>query len=232
MKLLLLLFLNLVVSHFGSGLTGYAQKQKSQEVLPVIVSPAAANPNTPMVLMISGDGGWKGFDQQLAVQFVNRDIPVVSLNALKYFWSRKTPEQATAAVTTLLEKYMQKWNKKEFILVGFSFGADVMPFVVNRLNGELSSKNKSVALLSPGTTTDFEIHISQMLNSKKQWKYNVVSEINKIRGKQVLCLFGDEEHAYPVRDLPKTDCKVIFLKGGHHYEDNKDDIAKLILEDS
>lgn len=229
MKLLFLLALNFFSFRNGTTSRDHIGKQGRQETLPVIVSPAPANPNTPMVLMISGDGGWKGFDQQLAAQFVNRDIPVVSLNALKYFWSKKTPEQATAAVATLLEKYMGEWNKKEFILVGFSFGADVMPFVVNRLNGELSSKNKSVALLSPGTTTDFEIHISQMLNSKKQWKYNVVSEINKIRGKQVLCLFGDEEHAYPVKDLPKTDCKVIFLKGGHHYEDNKEDIAKLIL---
>lgn len=232
MKLLFLLALNFFSFRNGTALCDHIGKQNRQEALPVIVSPAPANPNTPMVLMISGDGGWKGFDQQLAAQFVNRDIPVVSLNALKYFWSKKTPEQATAAVAALLEKYMGEWNKKEFILVGFSFGADVMPFVVNRLNGELSSKNKSVALLSPGTTTDFEIHISQMLNSKKQWKYNVVSEINKIRGKQVLCLFGDEEHAYPVKDLPKTDCKVIFLKGGHHYEDNKEDIAKLILGDS
>lgn len=206
-----------------------AWAQSRKEVLPVVISTAPANPHTPMVVMISGDGGWKGFDQQLASQFVKKDIPVISLNALKYFWKKKTPEEATAAVRGLIQKYLREWDKKEYILVGFSFGADVMPFVVNRLEPELSAKNKTVALLSPGTSTDFEIHISQMLNGKKKWGYDVVEEIKKIRDRQVLVFFGDEEHSFPVKELPADHCKVIYLHGGHHYEDNKEDIARLIL---
>jgi type IV secretory pathway VirJ component len=198
--------------------------------LPLIVMPAEANANTPLVLFITGDGGWKNFDPRLAQQFLNRQAPVVALNALHYFWSRKTPEQTTATVQMLLEKYMKRWHKQTFILVGFSFGADVMPFIVNRLPDTLMRSCKGVALFSPGTTTDFEIHLSQMMSSHRRWRYDVVKEMESMKPVRLLSFFGDEEHEFPVKILSKPGWQVIYLHGGHHYEENKDDIGKMVLE--
>jgi type IV secretory pathway VirJ component len=202
----------------------------SDPKLPIIVLPAAEEANTPMVLMITGDGGWKNFDPRLANQFVQQKAPVVALNALHYFWTKKTPEQTTASVEDLLNKYMQQWNKKSFILVGFSFGADVMPFVFNRLPDSLLKHCKGIALFSPGLSTDFEIHISQMLSEHHQWKYNVVSEMEALKPARLLCFFGDEEHEFPVNIIPKHGWQLIYLKGGHHYEKNTDNIAKIVLD--
>lgn len=198
--------------------------------LPVIVLPAAEDANTPMVLMITGDGGWKDFDPRLANQFVQQKTPVVALNALHYFWTKKTPAQTTTVVEDLLNKYMQQWNKKSFILVGFSFGADVLPFVINRLPESVMEHCKGVALFSPGLSTDFEIHISQMLSEHYQWKYKVVPEMESMKSVKLLCFFGDEEHEFPVKILSKPDWQLIYLKGGHHYEKNTDNIAKIVLD--
>ena len=208
----------------------FFQRSGAQENLPVIIMPAKTDTSLPLVFMISGDGGWKTFDKQLSQQFINKNIPVVGLNALKFFWNKKTPEQATQAVSDLIKQYMQQWRKTRFILVGFSFGADVMPFIINRMAPDLSARNSLVALFSPGPTTDFEIHISQMLSGNKKWKYNVADEINRIKSKKVLCFFGDHKSGFPVNDLPKENCYVIYLQGGHEFENNKTDMAKLVLQ--
>ena len=198
--------------------------------LPLVVLPASQDERMPMVLMITGDGGWKNFDPRLAGQFIQEKAPVVALNALHYFWTKKTPDQAATAVEYLLKKYMQQWDKKSFILAGFSFGADVMPFIVNRLPESMLAHCKGVALFSPGLSTDFEIHISQMLSDHRQWKYNVVSEIESLKPVKMLCFFGDEEHEFPVNIISRPNWQLIYLKGGHHYEKNTDDVGKMVLE--
>lgn len=211
---------------------GYAKTRVIDSIpkLPVIVLPAKNDADMPMVLLITGDGGWKDFDPKLANQFVNEKIPVVALNALHYFWNKKSPEQTTGVVQYLLNRYMDQWRKKTFILVGFSFGADVMPFIVNRLPSGLMNSCRGVVLFSPGTSTDFEIHIAQMLSNHRKWKYDVVQEMEAMKPIKLLCFFGDEEHEFPVKILSKPDWEVMYLKGGHHYEENKDDVGKMVLE--
>lgn len=209
----------------------FAQKATdSVSKLPLIVLPAPADDNMPMVLMITGDGGWKNFDPRLANQFLQEKAPVVALNALHYFWTKKTPDQTALAVESLLNTYMRQWHKNSFILAGFSFGADVLPFVINRLPESMMEQCKGVALFSPGTSTDFEIHISQMLSDHRQWKYNVVQEMESMKPVKLLCFFGDEEHEFPVNMIPNHHWQLIYLKGGHHYEKNTDDIGKIVLE--
>lgn len=198
--------------------------------LPLVVLPAVMDAQTPLVFFISGDGGWKDFDPKLAAQFVARKCPVVALNALHYFWDKKTPDQTAAVVAGLLEQYMKQWDKQSFILTGFSFGADVMPFVLNRLPPSLIAKCRGVALFSPGTSTDFEIHVSQMLSGHHQWKYDVVQEIERRRPVPMLCFFGSEEHGFPVNRLSGPGLQILYLPGGHRYEQNKADIAGLVLQ--
>ena len=211
---------------------GYALNSLKDSVprLPLVVMPVQSDSNTPLILFISGDGGWKNFDPKLANQFVAEGAPVVALNALRYFWNKKTPDETTATVRELLGKYMALWHKQTFILAGFSFGADVMPFVANRLPPDLMKLCKGIALFSPGTSTDFEIHISQMLSSNKHWKYDVVKEMELMKPVRLLCFFGDEEHTFPIKILERPGWQLIYLQGGHHYEGNKDNIAKLVLQ--
>lgn len=81
-----------------------------------------------LVFHITGDGGWRGFDIKLADEFKAHNLSYIFLNAFKYFWSIKTPEQLTNDIVPVLREYLKKWDKKELVLVGFSFGAEIIPF--------------------------------------------------------------------------------------------------------
>ena len=81
----------------------------------------------------------------------------MGLNSLKYFWKQRTPEEAARDVARILRHYLSAWNKQRVLLVGYSFGADVLPFVVNRLPPDLRARVASVSLLGIDSNAAFEV---------------------------------------------------------------------------
>jgi len=191
-----------------------SQVKVSISDLPVTIIPAKKQGPDIMVLYLTGDGGWNTFSQNLCNQFAADGVPVVALNSLKYFWSRKTPEEATNAAIALIDEYSALWKKKDILLCGYSFGADVMPFIYNRLPENLKEKVPRIQLLSPSAYTDFEIHVSYLFISKKN---SVASEVQRIN-KPVICYYGEDENDKPLQNLRMPNFKLIILNGEHHYE--------------
>lgn len=183
-----------------------------------------------MAIILSGDGGWTSFDETLAKTLAGRGIPSVGFDAQKYFWSRKTPETTTADISKVMDQYGAVWGKSTFVLIGYSFGANVMPFVANRLPPVLAKKLQSVVMLSPNKTTDFEIHVLDMLNLGRDEPYDVVGEVEKRRGARTLCLFGSEEAQADVVRFRSAGASVAVLPGGHHYDNDFRLLAETISQ--
>ena len=190
--------------------------------LPVTVIPAKKQFGETMVLYLTGDGGWNNFSQKLADQYAATGIPVVVLNSSKYFWKRRTPEQSTQDISALLYKYSKDLKKKSILLCGYSFGADVLPFIYDRLPADLKEKVSRIQLLSPSAYTDFEVHISYLFASKK---YDVAAEVKKI-SKPVICYYGESEGDQPLKNLGMKNFKIVILNGDHHYQNSFDEIVE------
>ncbi|HEY4787766.1 MAG TPA: AcvB/VirJ family lysyl-phosphatidylglycerol hydrolase [Bacteroidales bacterium] len=198
--------------------------------LPLKVIPAKNPGTTSLIFMISGDGGWTGFDQELARHLSEQSYSVVGLDALQYFWAEKTPEEVAKDVVPVINYYLSEWECKELILAGYSFGADIMPFLANRLSPDLKNKIKLVAMLSPDEWADFEIHISDMLSlSSSEDDHNVLLELKKWKGK-TLVVFGTEETPNKFESLPKSQFKQLVIPGGHHYGNNFDALVNGITK--
>ena len=81
---------------------------------------------------------------------------MVGLNSLKYFWTRRTPEEASADLVRVLDHYLGVWGKTEAVLVGYSRGADVLPFMASRLPPARRKQVRLLALLGPATAVQFD----------------------------------------------------------------------------
>lgn len=205
-----------------------AVKPKEAANLPVKLIPTT-KPAKALIFMISGDGGWTGFDQQLAEHLAEQAYPVVGLDALQYFWSEKTPAGVIKDITPVINHYMKEWKCDEVILLGYSFGANVIPFLVNDFSPEIKGKIKLVAMMSPDEKADFEIHISDMINIfGDRGDYNVKAEMLKMKEKTLL-IFGSDEVPTKFDDLPKKQFKQVTISGGHHYGNNFDALANGIV---
>jgi len=190
--------------------------------LPVVITNSKIQDRqAPVALLISGDGGWYGFEQSIADNLAKQGIPTVGLDSKKYFWRRRTPEETASDIAKALNYYGEEWGRTKFVLVGYSLGAEIVPFIVNRLPEETKSKVESVVLLSPATTTDFEIHISNMLGmGNRQNTYHTIDEIIKAQSIPTLIIFGDGEKTEIPALLSKTSVVIRKIPGDHHYKFN------------
>ena len=74
--------------------------------------------------------------------------PVVGIDTLRYYWEHKTPEQSAEDLVELMHHYRQKWGAKHFVLTGYSFGADVLPAIYNRLPADEQNAVSGMILLA------------------------------------------------------------------------------------
>lgn len=191
--------------------------------------PSSKNDTLPVALVISGDGGWTSFDQSFSEILADNGIPVVGLDAQKYFWNKKTPEETAKDVVKAIQYFLTTWNRKSFILVGYSFGACVVPFIAEKLPQQMKSELRGVFSLSPDEKGDFEIHISDMLNiGNSNEQYDVLLEIKKIKELHPVCIFGEEEDAVTRNRFAETGAKIFTLPGTHHYDNNFTALAGII----
>jgi type IV secretory pathway VirJ component len=190
--------------------------------LPVIITNSRTqDKQAPVVLLISGDGGWYGFEQSIADNLAKQGIPTVGLDSKKYFWKRRTPEVTASDMAKALSFYGKEWGREKFVLIGYSLGAEIVPFIVNGLPEEIKSKIESAVLLSPAKTTDFEIHISNMLGmGNRQNTYNTIDEIIKMQSVPTLIIFGDGEKTEIPGLLSGTSVTIRKIPGDHHYRFN------------
>ena len=188
--------------------------------LPLSITNAKiSNKEAPVALFISGDGGWYSFEQLIADNLANLGIPTIGLDAKKYFWNRKSPDETARDMAKALDYYSRKWERNKYILIGYSLGAEIVPFIETRLPEEIESRIESSVLLSPAATTDFEIHITSMLGmGNRQNTYNVIDEINKLKTGIVLAIFGEDEKSQVPKQLTGKSVKISFLPGDHHYK--------------
>jgi type IV secretory pathway VirJ component len=220
MKALLLNIMILVVT----GLTVQAKD------LPITVF-KGNNPSKPILFYLTGDGGWNTFSTSLAKRLNKEGYSVVGLNSKSYFWSKKKPEQAAADIGRAMNQYLSNWKASSIIFIGYSFGADVAPFIQARLPKELLNKINHTILMSPSKNTDFEVHLLGMLGAASNNGESVPDEINKLT-KPITIFIGSDEKDFPMAKLTGNNVEKIILAGGHHYDGNVDELAKQIVSRS
>jgi type IV secretory pathway VirJ component len=199
--------------------------------LPLVEVLASMPSRDVLAVILSGDGGWAGIDREIADVLAKKNVPVVGVNSLRYFWQSKTPENAAADLERILKAYMALWNKDKVVLIGYSLGADVLPFMANRLPPELLSRVVLITLLGPDTEVDFEFHLTDWLGGRSRNSKQVLPEVAKLEGKRLLCVYGEEERESLCRQLSGSQTRVVSFKGAHHFGGNYEAITNIILNE-
>lgn len=197
--------------------------------LPLVDIPPTSGSSDTLVVFLSGDGGWARIDREIARVLAGNGMPVVGLNSLQYFWTRRTPEGAARDLQTILEGRLAQYHKTRAVLVGYSRGADVIPIMASRLPPELRAKIRLIALLGPSPRVELEMHVADWLRDSHRG-IPVRPELEKLAGVKTLCIYGEDDRDSLCSGLSMPNLQVIMLRGGHHFEGDYPALAKLILE--
>ena len=200
--------------------------------LPLVEVRGKSDNGPVLAVMLSGDGGWASIDRDVSGVLASKGIPVVGLNSLKYFWKHRTPEDCAADLSRIISHYMKLWNKDEIVLIGYSFGADVLPFMASRLPVDQYSHVRLVALLAAGKKADFEFHVMDWVGSgNNRNSQPILPELAKLQGKKLLCFVGEEETGSICKNLDEKLGKSIILPGAHHFNGQYENIALTIMKE-
>lgn len=195
--------------------------------LPVIEVDATAGHSDSFAVLISGDGGWAGIDKQVAGLLADRGVPTAGLDSLRYFWQPRTPAGLAQDIDRIIRYYAFHWQKKSALLVGYSQGADVLPFVVNRLPAATRSMVHLTTLIGVSANADFEFHVSNWISNDASG-LPVTPEINKLSSSDTLCVYGDDDEESICPRISPQHVRIIKLPGGHHFGGNYVPLAQLI----
>lgn len=185
-----------------------------------------------LAVIFSGDGGWADLDRQLGQILAGRGISVLGFDCRKYFWQTRSPEETAQAVAEVLGSYLRDWGKRRLVLIGFSFGADMLPFVLNRLPADLKAKVALSVLLSPGRYANWEVHWGDWLKDQPhEGARQLAPEMAALSGYRLFCVYGADEAAGSIcPGLTAGQADVKALPGGHHFDGNYANLAEMILK--
>ncbi len=218
-------------------------------VLPVNpkAPPPPAGKDDVMAIIYSGDGGWADLDRRLGIAFSDRGIPVLGVNTFKYYWHQRSVDESARELNALIDQYSATWGKQRIWLIGYSFGADVLPSIVDKLSPQNRARIIQMVLLSPSRDLTFEIELEGYMIKQgwfKQQLKTVLEHINPIQHYDALpplqalnqqppvfCYYGiddADDSACTDPRLPKW-VAVHPKKGDHHFDGGYQPLALEML---
>jgi type IV secretory pathway VirJ component len=197
--------------------------------LPLIEVPATHGSSDTLVVFISGDGGWASIDKSMARVLAEHGMPVVGLNSLQYFWTKRTPDSASRDLQEILETYLAAWKKDRVLYVGYSRGADVLPAMINRLPPQLQGKTRMIALLGASVRVEFEFHVGDWMRGAPKNGLLVKPEVEKLSSQNIVCIYGEEDKDSLCPTLAGPHLSSLMLQGAHHFDGGYDKLATIVL---
>jgi type IV secretory pathway VirJ component len=214
-------------------LTAPSRMPMDREVadLPLIEVPAAELlPGAPLAIILSGDGGWSGRMRDLTEELGRHGISTVGWNSLRYYWRERPPDEGAADLARVVDHYRRAWGAGPVVLVGYSWGADVLPALVNRLPAAMRAEVAEVAVIGYSGRENFEFHIASWLGQQVGRSDPANPEIRRLAldGVPILCVNGVREDERGCEGLSARALRVLLLPTGHRFNGYMDEIGERI----
>ena len=198
--------------------------------LPLVES-RVSGPRRTLVVLLSADGNWAGFVKGLTRKFNQAGMSVIGLKSRAYLTDapRKTPAIVARDFERLLAAYVPAWKADTILIVGYSRGADLAPFMLARLPREWLARISYLALLSPSQFAGFEFHFTDLISqTRRPGDLPLSPEVERLRGLPMLCVYGSEDADALCPVAPPGLMSVVARPQGHRLED-PEEIGDLIL---
>lgn len=197
---------------------------------------AAASDSKPIVLLISGEGGWRSFDVLLASFLVKAGYWVGGVDAMKYFWRAQDDREALAsdfrAYSRALAMAAGRSSDAPVVLMGYSFGADLAPWLAGA--GGWGSRICGLVMIGPDQVGSLEFRLSEILGFEaKDHIFQVADALRSASGIPTLFIHGeaDPHSAAPalcgVAGEPKK--LIVVPKADHHFSHHETELRERLL---
>jgi peptidoglycan-N-acetylglucosamine deacetylase len=193
--------------------------------LPLVRVEPAPGGDGPLLLLLSGDGDWVDFMSNLAAAATAAGSPVLGLKSRSYLSEPRKPDDAAAALEQAVRRALADWHRNELAIVGYSRGADMAAFVVNRWPDDLRARVRGIAFIGLSEYASFEFHLDDLLHEvRRPTDVPTRPELEKLAGVALVCVHGEREHD-SFCEHPVAGMQVAMHSGGHRATSDDGSIA-------
>jgi type IV secretory pathway VirJ component len=198
---------------------------RSGRSLPLAELPVAGDTGRVFAIVFTGDGPTGGLGRRMGVHLQAHGVPTVVWHSLRYYWNPKTPEQAARDLDLTIRHYARVWRRDRVVLIGYSMGADILPFQINRLPADTRARVAGAALVAIAHDAVFEFRLEQWWGTSGAPKRATRPEVDRLAGLPVLCVWGEGDDKAACPRMRTAPVREVRLRGGHHF---KGDEARLM----
>lgn len=183
------------------------------------------------VVFLTGDGGWAPLDEGVTAELTAAGIPVVGFNQRVYLGKAKTPEEAGADLARIIAAYRTRWRRDTVLIIGYSRGAGIAPFAVNRLPPDLRRLVAGIVLIGSEHTAGFHFRLRDLFSSTPSPDdLPLMPELEKLGSIPLLCFYGADESDTICPEL-RAPAISVKMSGGHHLDGAYGEIGRRILKE-
>ncbi|AHE53137.1 AcvB/VirJ family lysyl-phosphatidylglycerol hydrolase [Sphingomonas sanxanigenens] len=168
-----------------------------------------------VAVLLSGDLGFRiGMGPRIADRLAADGIPVIGVSSLAYFRTQRTPADAQALLAKAARRALAFGHGDRLILIGQSFGADMLHVGLTRLPADLRGKVQMVALVVPTDTVFFRASPGELFN----WARPDAAALPTARALTwvpTVCIRGVDEADSLCPALTQPNVRGVALPGGH-----------------
>jgi len=183
--------------------------------LPLIEIPVTERHGT-LAVVLTGDGGWAAGDKGMAEELKRKGIPVVGFISPSYLQVPRSPTWAGRDLDRLLGHYLAAWQCDHILVIGYSRGADLVPFMVSRLSSDLRKRITVVTLIGLSDVASFQYRPTDLFAAELRFNdYPIEPELTKLRGMRLVCVSGERERGSLCPVLDSGMVHIATHPGGH-----------------
>lgn len=226
MKINLLLFLKvLLIAGVSSNSPLHAQKTEPTHRLPVIEARSDGN-NDFYIVFLTGNGGWRNLAKAVTSYLNSKNVSVLAINTKKYLLSEKSPAQIACDLQNVVDRYDIKWGQKKVVFLGYSMGAEILPFAVNRMGEKYINELNDLILIGPWQKATFKVKLADYFYEVNKGA-DIYDELLKMKLKKAYVICDDNEFSICHKDLDRV-IDHDLLAGGHHFGGDYKALCRLI----
>lgn len=167
------------------------------------------------IVLLSGDIGFNmGMGRAIAARFAADGVPVVGVNTLTYMRRTRTRAEVVALITTAERRALQLGHADRVMLVGISFGADMLHVGLAELPADLRARIGKVVLIVPEDTVQFRASPGEVFDYATP-TIDAMPTARRLTWVPLLCVHGIEETESLCPMLKQRNARIVALPGGH-----------------
>ncbi|WOS63843.1 virulence factor [Sinorhizobium fredii] len=213
-----------------SGYLGEDDEADNPFGLPLAILDAKPGRDT-MAVIYSGDGGWRDIDKEVGNVLQQQGVPVVGVDSLRYFWAEREPQATADDLARIIGFYGKRWNVRNVLLIGYSFGADILPRTYSLLPSADRARIRQVTLMALSHQADFKVSVLGWLGAEGAGSAgDPVDDVKAINPSLVQCIYGTEEEDDACPELKSSGADVVAIEGGHHFDEDYPALTRRVLD--